>query len=112
MTKFLQNIDLKGSLTLQMDQHVIKIECEGQLIKLIFTSFNSIYHAVHVYRLLNKNFSELNKGKLHNIGFRYYLGTNLIGESDSNLPFSWIGYFLGKEKTKFYPRQLLNYFFS
>ena len=112
MTKSLTEIDLKGSLVLKMNQHLIKIECTDRCVRLIFSSFRSLANFICCYRNLKKNHSYLMENFLNRLNFTYYLGNKLIGESNSDLPFSRLGSYLGIEKSQFYPNQLLSYFLS
>lgn len=112
MTKPSIEMDLQASLVLKMNHHIIKIECTGKSVKLIFSSFRSLVTFIFCYRNLKKNYFYLMEDCLSRLDFTYYLGNKLIGESNSHLPFSWLGRYFGIEKSQFYPNKLLSYFFN
>ncbi len=104
---------LRGSLHLELDQHLIKMECEGQSIKLTFSSFNALRRFIAFYRVFNENlFPFLGQDWTRQFLLTYYLTDFLIGESRSDLEPSWLGRYVGLERLKIYPRQLLGYFFK
>jgi hypothetical protein len=104
-------LSLQGCLYLILNQQQIKVECTGQSIKLIFSSFRSVMKFVHfltaskdevLFRFIKKELSELN--------LTYYLNDFIIGQSKSDLKPTWLGGYFGLEKSAIYPRQILNYF--
>lgn len=95
-----------GSLTASLDDNLIKIDCEGQNVKLTFTSLYGLRRFVQCYRSLSPTqtfFKELN--------LSYYIKDILIGESNHDLPATLLGKYVGLENTKFYPKQILKLFF-
>ncbi len=105
-------IDLNGYLTLMMNHHHVEIECAGREIKLFFTSFKSMTNFISCYRNLKKNHSYLIRDYLNHFDLTYYLGNKLVGESNSTLPISWLGNYIGMEKSRFHFSPFLSYFFS
>ena len=95
-----------------INQHVIKIECENQHVKLIFTSLKSLIKFIHFYQFLNGKIGFFINEHFKEMNLSYYLGNKKIGESNPSLPKSWVGKYLGRERSAFYPTQFFSYFFS
>jgi hypothetical protein len=111
MSNVFPSFQLKGCLHLELDQHLIKMECEGQSIKLTFSSFSALKKCLFFTRMLNgKQFPFLIQDYAEHLKLTYYLNDLLIGESRSDLKPSWLGRYIGLEKSKIYPRQFLTYF--
>jgi hypothetical protein len=109
----MQFFHLEGYLHLRLDEQVIKIECEGQSVRLTFSSLKALKKFIHFNKVLNQQFSPLSTQKwATSLHLTYYLTNFFIGESRSDLQPSWLGSYLGLERSKFYPRQLLNYLYS
>ncbi len=106
-------INVQGSLYLRLDQDLIKIECEGRCIKVIFSSFKILKKFFYCHQNFKKYiYPYLTQHALSQLDMKYYLVNKLIGESNPNLIPSWLGKYLGIEKSKFYPSTFLSYFFS
>ena len=105
-------IDLDGSLVLEMGKNHVRIEFRGRDIKIFFASFKSLANFLTCYRVLKKKHSYLLQTNLNSLNFYYYLGHELIGETNSNSPLSLFGRYLGNTKGKFYIGRILKYFFN
>ena len=106
-------IQTQGSLNLEINGRLIKIECEGQDVNMIFTSFKALKDFFYYYRTLNEHLLDFLKKDLFNqIKVNYYLQHQLIGQSKPNSTSNWLASFLGLEHTHFYFSRFLSYFFS
>jgi len=100
---------LNGTIDLKIDKYHIKIECEGNCVKLLFTSFYSLTKFVYSSLALKK---QINDHFFDNLYINYYLGDKLIAKSNSKLPQNWFLNYLGMEKFEFYLKPFLSFIFS
>lgn len=104
---------LNGDLNLELDEHLVKMACEGQSIRLTFASFKGLRKFMSFYKDIKKKWQPyISSDSINQFKLSYYLSDYFIGESHADLKPSWIGRYFGLEKTKIYPRQLFKYFFS
>ncbi|MBA3238417.1 MAG: hypothetical protein H0T62_08755 [Parachlamydiaceae bacterium] len=103
---------LDGALNIRLDDNPIKMECEGRFIKLTFTSFYGMGKFIRFKRSLNHMIDPFTQKNLETIDFKYYLDDALIGESNEDLPASFVGRYIGLKKTKFYVVNALKQFFK
>ncbi len=104
---------LKGSLNIILDDNPIKMECEGQCIKLTFTS----YYGLRKFILCNKSLNQiiypcLTKDFVEKLRLSYYINDVLIGESNKDLPYNFLGKYMGLENSKFYLKNFIKTIFQ
>ncbi len=100
-------IVLEGVLNINLDGNPIIIECEGQELKLIFTSYYGIRKFMACLKILQRNFASFNQDHFDRFRLSYYFNDVLIGESNKDLPFSRLGEYIGLCNTKFYFKNLI-----
>ncbi len=103
----------KGYLNILLDSNFMRMEWEGQNIKMTFSS----YQALRKFFLCKKpleNIMEMICPKMHfqNLTLNFYLKDFLIGETNGNIPNTFFGKYMGLKNTKLYFGNFLKYFFS
>ena len=107
------SINLEGCLHLELNQQPIKIDCKGQSIHLTFPSLKALNHFLNFFKApVGDLFFQLFKKDLIDLNLKYYINGFIVGESRSDLKPSWLGKYMGLERSKIYPRQIFNYFLS
>ena len=107
-----KRISLDGTLNVNLEGNPLVIECEGQSLKLIFTSYYGLRKFLQCYKCLaHTHFPFIEQIMGDQFRLIYYLNDVLIGESNKGLPNSLIGDYLGVKNTKFYFKNFLSYYF-
>jgi hypothetical protein len=101
---------LQGHLDLELNQHPIKMECEGQSIKLTFSSFRALLKFIAFYKKFNQQQFSITQKITDQLQLQYFIGKHFVGESHAALHPNWVGRYVGVEKSKVYFPGLLNYF--
>lgn len=108
MPEIIPFFHLKGSLNINLDDNPVKIECEGQYIKLTFTSYQGLRKFILCNRSIKQNiYLCFNQEFLKKLKLSYYIKDILIGESNKDLPSSLLGRYMGLENTKIYLKNFL-----
>ncbi len=101
-------LNLKGSLNINVDHNPVKMECEGQYIKLTFTSYYGLRKFFLCSKAIKQTFQpSVIQDFLKKLKLSYYINDVLIGESNNALPLSLLGKYIGLENTKFYLKNFL-----
>lgn len=113
MNKHLTPLDLHGSLKVNLNHFPIEIECEGQSIRLTFTSVRALKQFFDFNRSIRKQrVVPFIQDQMQQFNWTYYLGPHLIGESRPDLHPTWFGELIGLARSKFYISSFLKHFLS
>ncbi len=107
------SLSLQGCLYLILNQQQIKVECKGQSIKLVFSSFKALRNFIYFLKnFKNTLVFQAIKNEISHLDLKYYINNFIVGQSNADLQPTWLGNYVGLENSKIYPQQIFSYLIS